>query len=216
MIDPERVRDAMTTRGFSQASLARAAGVSPAAIQQILNGSTKRSRALTSIARALDVSAEWLEGLEEAKTVILPPTMDIADSDIVSVQRLFLDVKQSDFAAQKRRDRVYISRSWLRDMTHKDDPEKTFFVTVGVDSMSPTIQIGDEIAVYLTTDYDDSTDGVWIFLYRGSSLLRRIIPVDDLKIEISADNPLTPSFITARDTIKIAGRVVWHGRSMAT
>ncbi len=215
MIDPERVREAMSQRGFSQAALARAADVSPAAIQQILNGSTKRSRSLTSIARALDVSAEWLEGVDTPKTVTLPTNMDITDYDLVSVQRLFWDHREVIEAAKKRRDRVFVSRSWLRHMTRRDDPSRTVFVMVGVDSMSPTIQVGDEIAVYVSEEFDESTDGIWIMVYRGNSLLRRLKPVSDTEIEVFADNPNTPPFIVGRDALHISGRVVWHARSMA-
>ena len=58
----DRLRQAMQEAGFGQSELARAAGCTPGAINQILQGNVRRSRFLPEIAEALGVSLRWLNG----------------------------------------------------------------------------------------------------------------------------------------------------------
>ena len=61
-MDIERIRDCMRRAGMNQSALARATGATQGTIQQILDGSTKRSRLLPDIARALGTTTEFLLG----------------------------------------------------------------------------------------------------------------------------------------------------------
>ncbi|MHA6717914.1 helix-turn-helix domain-containing protein [Sphingomonas sp. RS6] len=60
--NPERVREAMERARHDQSSLARAIGVTPGTIHQILSGKIKRSRYMAEIAETLGVSLRWLRG----------------------------------------------------------------------------------------------------------------------------------------------------------
>jgi transcriptional regulator with XRE-family HTH domain len=57
----ERVRSERLKRKWSQERLAREAEVTQGLISQFENGTNVSSKHLTAIARALDVSADWLE-----------------------------------------------------------------------------------------------------------------------------------------------------------
>lgn len=57
----ERVREARTKQKWSQEELARRAGVTQGLISQIENGINDGSKYLTTIARVLEVSPDWLE-----------------------------------------------------------------------------------------------------------------------------------------------------------
>lgn len=57
----ERIRSERKKRKWSQERLAREADVTQGLISQIENGTNVSSKHLTTIARALDVSADWLE-----------------------------------------------------------------------------------------------------------------------------------------------------------
>lgn len=56
----ERVSFARNQMGWNQSELAREVGIKPQAIQQIEDGSTKKSRYLPDIAKACLVRYEWL------------------------------------------------------------------------------------------------------------------------------------------------------------
>ena len=56
----DRVREAMEFAGLSQSELARRIGKKQQAIQQILSGTTQRSRYLPEIARETGCRLEWL------------------------------------------------------------------------------------------------------------------------------------------------------------
>jgi transcriptional regulator with XRE-family HTH domain len=58
----DRLQQAMDDRGHNQSSLSRAIGVTQGAIQQIMDGTTKRSKYLPDIAEELGVSFRWLTG----------------------------------------------------------------------------------------------------------------------------------------------------------
>lgn len=59
-----RIQDAMDKRGWTQADLARMTGLSTAVVSQIVSGKTKDPRfmSVVKIAKALDVSLEYLAG----------------------------------------------------------------------------------------------------------------------------------------------------------
>lgn len=57
----ERIRLERRKRKWSQDALARHAGVTQGLISQIENGTNDSSKYLPSLARALDVSVDWLE-----------------------------------------------------------------------------------------------------------------------------------------------------------
>lgn len=62
-----RIRQARRVRGLQQAGLAREVGTTPSAVSQ-WEGFTREPSAenLRKLSRSLDVSADWLLGLDEA------------------------------------------------------------------------------------------------------------------------------------------------------
>lgn len=65
----ERIQFAMEMRGMTQADLARATGIATSNIAYIVNGEVKNPRfdSVVKIARALDVSLEYLAGRTKKK-----------------------------------------------------------------------------------------------------------------------------------------------------
>lgn len=72
----DRLRQARNAKGYSQAKLGELVGVTQTAIQYIENGRNQGSTKIFEIARALDVSAEWLlygkEGVVITTTEVFP------------------------------------------------------------------------------------------------------------------------------------------------
>ena len=56
-----RIRETIKARGIKQADLARTVDVTPTTMWKYLSGTTGPDKKLVAIARALGVSAEWLE-----------------------------------------------------------------------------------------------------------------------------------------------------------
>lgn len=72
----DRLRQARNAKGYSQAKLGEIVGITQTAIQYIENGRNQGSTKIFEIARALDVSAEWLlygkEGVMPTTSNIIP------------------------------------------------------------------------------------------------------------------------------------------------
>lgn len=71
----DRIREEMDRQGLSQSELARIIGTTQGTVQQILSGSTKRSRFLPEIARALGVSVPYLLGESDDGTSTTVPAL---------------------------------------------------------------------------------------------------------------------------------------------
>jgi len=57
----DRLKQARQLRGYTQKALADAAGISQSAIASYENGDRETSRSFRNLAKALNVSADWLE-----------------------------------------------------------------------------------------------------------------------------------------------------------
>lgn len=99
-IDTNRLRQAMEDAGMDQSALARAAGCTPGAINQIAMGNVRRSRYLPEIADTLRVSLRWLRGEDVPRdpTTPIPPrpvpthqfvTMQVALPSEAALTRMF-------------------------------------------------------------------------------------------------------------------------------
>lgn len=83
----DRLKQARNAKGYSQARLGELVGVTQTAIQYIENGRNQGSTKIFEIARALDVSAEWLlygkEGvvITTAEVFPSPNTIPISEPD---------------------------------------------------------------------------------------------------------------------------------------
>jgi transcriptional regulator with XRE-family HTH domain len=86
----DRLLEAMQEFGWSQSDLARAIEVSPAAIQQIVTGKTKKSVHMPAIARAINVNLDWLLDVSEEK-------FDFKDSDENLDSMPLLSLTRSEF-----------------------------------------------------------------------------------------------------------------------
>ncbi|GGZ83051.1 Cro/Cl family transcriptional regulator [Ignatzschineria indica] len=81
----DRLKQARNAKGYSQAKLGELVGVTQTAIQYIENGRNQGSTKIFEIARALDVSAEWLlygkEGVVITTAEVFPSSNTIPISE---------------------------------------------------------------------------------------------------------------------------------------
>ncbi len=212
---PDRLREWMELKGLSQAELARRAAVSPAAIQQLLNGSSKTTRSLRKIAEALEVSPDWLEGVSDATTVEGVKLAQFpGDGEVVKVAYIGV-FKGPPFDRKKAGLRfLSVSKYWLEHITDGLDALDVSFHQVATDEMSPTISRGDDVCYRHEHAHDGMPDGIWFLSYNGVGLLRRVRPAKGAGFYLSADNPIIAPFEARADEIEFGGKVLWQGRSL--
>ena len=61
----DRLKQAMAERGLSQRQLAEKAGVSEGTISKYIHGYNKSSEIIVTLCKALNISADWLLGIEQ-------------------------------------------------------------------------------------------------------------------------------------------------------
>ncbi len=216
MIDRERLRAEMARQGISQAVLASAVGVSPAAIQQVLNGSTRNPRSTRQMAKILGVSLEWLEGESDDPKPVYKN--DIRDDDLepVAIPYFTRDFNRDDQSSEAVATRVIlISRSWVRSILPSGISTDIIMFRFTARDMAPTILPGDDVIVVAADKFDNHVGSIWMFDYQGRSIFRRIRRIDADTLRVFADNPATAEFDVREPELSFVGKVVWQGRSLA-
>lgn len=117
-VDRERLRQLLTERNMKSTELARAIGVSDAAISLILSGKRTRTRAENAAAMAdvFGVSIDWLIGKSDKRA---PERSELGDQldQIVRVAR--------QLPGRKQRDLLLIAEVYLRDSEERaTDPHR--------------------------------------------------------------------------------------------
>lgn len=216
-MNSERLRSIMLARGFSQAELARRAKVSPATIQQLLNGSIRTTKALRNIAEAAGVTPDWLEGLaEESAPHDVKFLGKPEDTDTVGLAYIGLF---SDISSERKVAGVNvlkISRYWFERIIPNRHPSNINFFQVSSNEMAPTFLKGDDLAFRHVDVHDGHPDGIWFIKYGETLILRRVRLIKEGIYLISADNPSFGSFEAAANQIEFQGKVVWHGHTLET
>lgn len=211
----ERVKLAMERLKMSQAELAKRAGVSPAAIQQILNGKTKRTRALPEIAEALGVSEEWLSGKSATSSRLFVSKFSDEEYNAFPIP-YFKPTANPIFPTEPNTlAAVFVaSIDWLESIAIGGNLSKLMMVRVGDSKMSPTLQQGDDILAQFGETYDGDPDGIWVINHQSAWLVRRVRRLTQGGYMLSADNPAYPSIEVADADVQIVAKVLWQGRRL--
>lgn len=201
----------MDQMGLDQSELARRVGCTPAAINQIVNGKTRHSRYLGTIASRLGVSLDYLLGETNDMTgQTAPGEASNDDEDTVEIDSLdvgfgmggtYLDDDSANV------EKVKFSRSWLRQYTAS--PPELLGVATGIgDSMAPTIHDSDGVIFDRgDTDIRRFADKVWALNLGGVGMIKRLRPKTDGTVEILSDNPLVPPDRATDGELFVIGRV---------
>jgi len=205
---------------MNQSDLARAIGSTQGAVQQILNGSTQRSRLLPEIARALGVSVPYLLGesddnMPESDPAYRDESALLADSRIAQVTEV--DIKYAmgggTFVGDHVEERLVVfDAGWLRRIT--STPASRLFIATGAgDSMFPTLLDNDQLLIDRNKAVVDEQERIWAINYGELSMIKRIRRLPANRLLIMSDNQQIADFEAAADEVHVLGRVVWIGRS---
>lgn len=200
-------------RGEDFAGLSRMLGRNPAYIQQYVRrgvpkklGEDERRK----LARYFGIAESLLGGpSEEAR---MP-------SGLISVKRHPVTVSAGPGAmVTEELGKPYLAfdERWLKALT-PSSPANLSIVRVEGDSMSPTLNPGDEILVDLGDLVERLRDGIYVLRIDEALVVKRIAlsPVEG-HVTIRSDNPAYPDWPDCGlDNINPIGRVIWSGRRIA-
>jgi len=190
------------------ASLSRLLNRNPAYIQQFIKRGVPKKldeEDRAKLARYFGVSEALLGGRDaEVEALISVPVLDVQAS-----------AGPGAFADDERaRARMRFDPSWLRGLNL--DPRQLSVIQVVGDSMSPTLDDGDDILVDRGDAAPNLRNGIYVLRLEGVLNVKRLI-VDRTRrrVSVKSDNPA----YTSRPTLDLSqldviGRVVWAGRRL--
>lgn len=195
----DRLEEALKLRDMKPAELARASGVTEGAISQYRKGAYNATqRNLEKIARVLRVPIPWLMGATDSMTVEIPegfqPMPPMENVPLVGAIACGTPI----LAEQNVEDVVSIPSEW----------HASFTLMCKGDSMAPTIQEGDLVAIRIQPEVENGE--IAAVRIENEATLKRVYLHDDY-IELRPDNMSHPSIIRRKDEmndVHIEGKAV--------
>ena len=193
------------------AGLSRMLGRNPAYIQQFVRrGVPKRLKEeeRRKLARYFAVSEVLLGG----------PSEPIASNGLVSIQRHPVKASAGPGAivgAELGKPYFGFDEHRLRSLT-ASPASSLSIVRVEGDSMSPTLNDGDDILVDLGDSGDRLRDGIYVLRVDDALLVKRLaLNPKGRRLTVKSDNPAYPDWPDCGlDEIQCIGRVIWSGRKV--
>ena len=197
-------------RGEDFAGLSRMLGRNAAYIQQYVRRGVPRrlgEEERRKVARYFGVSATLLGGPVE--TVSAPAGLISVNRHAVAVSAgpgaiVGQELGKPYFAFDKR---------WLKALT-PSSPANLSVVRVEGDSMTPTLNAGDDILVDLGDAAERLRDGIYVLRIDDALVVKRIAlnPLGR-RVTVQSDNPAYPDWPDCElGEINPIGRVIWSGR----
>jgi hypothetical protein len=211
--DPRVVLERLCAeRGEDFAGLSRMLGRNPAYVQQFVRrGVPKRLKEeeRRKLARYFSISEAMLGG---------PADEPVGPNGLVSIKRQPVGVSAGPGAiAGPEFGKPYFGfdERWLKALT-QTPPSNLSIVRVEGDSMSPTLNDGDDILV----DHGDAAerlrDGIYVLGVDEALIVKRLAlnPLGR-RVTVQSDNPAYPDWPDCGlDEIHCIGRVIWSGRKV--
>lgn len=211
----ERLRQARKKAGITQSELARRAKVTPSAISQIESGLSKKPDAinLLKIARALDVTPDWLiTGKDVAPAPARKPDdIGIPIYDIRAAASSFGGgaINHEDIDAQGE---IIVPKLWIFERIGKPIG-KLIIIRARGDSMHPTFGDGDFLLLDMPETMPEFHDGIHVFRIGDEVFVKRLQKLPHERFMAISDNEIYKPFEVACADIQIIARVIytWKG-----
>lgn len=199
-------------RGEDFAGLSRMLGRNPAYIQQFVRrGVPKRLREeeRRKLARYFGISEALLGG---------PAEEPRAADALVSIKRHPVRASAGPGAiVNEGLGKPYFGfdERWLKALT-ATPASSLSIVRVEGDSMSPTLNDGDDILVDLGDCVDGLRDGIYVLRVDDALIVKRLaLSPMGRRVTVQSDNPAYPDWPDCGlDEIHCIGRVIWSGRKV--
>jgi phage repressor protein C with HTH and peptisase S24 domain len=213
MSEPRAVVERLCAeRGEDFASLSRMLGRNPAYIQQFVRrGVPKRLKEeeRRKLARYFSVSEALLGG---------PPDEPPRPDGLVSIKRhpVFASAGPGAIVNEGFGKPYFgFDERWLKALT-STAPSKLSIVRVEGDSMSSTLNDGDDILVDLGDCGERLRDGIYVLRVDDALVVKRLaLNPKGRRVTVQSDNPAYPDWPDCGlDEILCIGRVIWSGRKV--
>ncbi len=213
MSDPRTVLERLCAeRGEDFAGLSRMLGRNAAYVQQFVRrGVPKRLKEeeRRKLARYFSISEALLGG---------PAEEPFALDGLVSIKRHPVGVSAGPGAiAGQEFGKPYFGfdERWLKALTATPPPNLSI-VRVEGDSMSPTLNDGDDILVDLGDAAERLRDGIYVLRVDESLIVKRLaLNPMGRRVTVQSDNPAYPDWPDCGlEGIHCIGRVIWSGRKI--
>ena len=185
---PSRLKQAMGTKSIR--GFARECGFSDTVLRQYLSGQSEPTRpVLLAIARAADVSLEWLAAGQAA-------------TDVLAKKYIYKET-------------LAFEAGWLK-AEFPNSFENLLLTQVKDESMEPTLYIGDLVLVDTNVrDLDAIDHGIYLLKLGNRLLVKRLQYWVDNTLQVLSDNPTYETFsigLSDRPSgLSIMGKIVWVG-----
>lgn len=206
-------------RGENYGALSRMIGRNPAYIQQFVKRGTPRKldeadRKL--LARYFGVDERLFGGPDEsAWQKSRGGHQPRPGGDLVAVPRLALGASAGPGSLQEDEiaaGALAFDARWLRALGGR--PDMLSLIRVDGESMSPTLNDGDDIMVDRSDGADRLRDGIYVLRMDDVLMVKRVALTPRRgRFSVRSDNPLYPAWEDVEpDLVSIVGRVIWAGR----
>lgn len=197
-----RLVEAMKEAGFTQASLAKAVGMSQSSIWKLTSGAASGSRKTVQLSQVLGVRPEWLSSGEGPKNVVglteagesisHEPARDTYRVDVLDVQAsagpgTFVS---SEFIETIRA--IEYTEEQARLMFGNRPAHAIKVITVNGDSMEGTIDPGDFVFVDTSVNHFEG-DGIYVFIF-GKTIHIKRLQMLKTSLMVLSDNKLYNSW----------------------
>ena len=213
LLDARAVLERLCTeRGEDFAGLSRMLGRNPAYIQQFVRrGVPKRLKEdeRRKLARYFSISEALLGGPQQEPRAL---------EGLISIKRhpVFASAGPGAIVNEGFGKPYFgFDERWLRALTQTPSSNLSI-VRVEGDSMSPTLNAGDDILIDLGDCGDRLRDGIYVLRVDDALVVKRLaLSPLARRVTVQSDNPAYPDWPDrALDEINCIGRVIWSGRKV--
>lgn len=228
----QRVREARKEAKLTQPQLAKAAGLSQTTISDIERGRNNGSSEVTSLARALNVTPEWLAEGRLPKRIIsisgeTEPLIPQFSAEITLLKKTddYCEIPQFDTGGAMGGGLVLqdqpgviqswkVSPEWLRKNVKGYNSAKSLCIVTGFgDSMRPLFNPGDPLLVDISVNTVDF-DSIYFFRVGNEGFIKRLqrIPGEGLRVLSANRDNYEPWTVKPDMDFEVFGRVlkVWR------
>lgn len=109
--------------------------------------------------------------------------------------------------------KIAFAPEWLKKLV--GNPDALSLISVRGDSMSPTLNDGDDIMVEVREANDPLREGIYVLRMEDSLMVKRLAVGPAGELSILSDNPTWPDWENVKpEELHIIGRVVWVGHKL--